>query len=256
MRDNYEPIEILKFEKFCDDIVHMGKGLVIRINVNLARSYNGNRYFFYKEYEYTLNGYKRVSIKRGFDYYVSIEDIQKPKERDKVFIRLGPGEFYSFLNLLRKAIDWFTDVKFKKLYANNKGVLVIALPTVPCESLKGLPMGLNLSMNPTVIDTGTTFKPGVTITVDDGKDKSIDYTMTADNLFTVYGALLNFNMFTSAQIMLASMGIPLGTNRIAIESEYRNNSYSSQNYEDKSLPRNSSINGRMIGGVKSVEELE
>ena len=44
-RDFYEPFEVIKFEKFCDDIVHMGRGLIIRINVNLARAYNDNRYF-------------------------------------------------------------------------------------------------------------------------------------------------------------------------------------------------------------------
>ena len=252
----YEPIEIIKFEKISDDIVHMGKGLVIRINVNLAKAYNGNRYFFYKEYEYSLGGYKRVSIKKSFDYYLSIEDVFKPKDRDKVFIRLGPGDYYSFMNMLRKVVDWFTDAKFKKLYANNKGVLVLAAPTVPTESLNGLPMGLNLTMNPTVIDTGTGFKPGIAIEVSDNKEFRVSYDMTIDNLFTVYGSLLNYNMFLSAQIMLASMGIPLGTNRINLDNLQSSNPLPSLEDNQKTLPRNASINGRMIGGAKKIEELE
>ena len=252
----YEPIEIIKFEKISDDIVHLGKSFVVRINVNLAKSFNGNRYFFYKEYEYSLGGYKRVSIKKSFDYYLSIEDAFKPKDRDKVFIRLGTGDYYAFINMLHKVIDWFTDSKFKKLYANNKGVLVIAAPTVPQERLENLPMGLNLTMNPTVIDTGNTFIPGIAVTVDDGKEFNVSTTMSIDNLFSVYGSLLNYNMFLSAQIMLASMGIPLGTNRINLDNLQNSNPLPALEDNEKTLPRNASINGRMIGGAKNIEELE
>ena len=37
-----------------------------------------------------MNRIRKVSVKRSFDYYISIEEMAKPKNRDKLFIRIGP----------------------------------------------------------------------------------------------------------------------------------------------------------------------
>lgn len=248
----YEPIQLIKCEKISDDIFHMGRCLMIRISVNLAKTVNGSRYFFYKEYEYQLNKAKKVSIKRGFDYYISIEEVVKPKNRDKVFIRIGPSEYYGFMNLIQEAMKWFSGSKYSKLYAKKGAELVFASPTIPSKTLSGLPMGISITLAPDIMDTGKEFKPSVKIIIDTGKEY-VDQYMTVDNLFGIYGALVNYNMFMSAQTMVASLGIPLGTNRFDLSGDSNNNTLPDHLPEEPKV-RDSSINGRVIG--KTIESLE
>ena len=252
-RKYYEPFQLIKYEKISDDIFHMGRLLMIRICANLAKTSNGTRYFFYKEYEYQMNKIRKVSVKRGFDYYISIEELVKPKNRDKLFIRIGPSEFYGFMDLIQEAMKWFTGSKYSKLYAKRGAELVFASSTIPSKTLSGLPMGISMTFAPDIMDAGKEFKPSVKIIIDNGRD-ILDYYMTVDNLFGIYGALVNYNMFMSAQTMVSSLGIPLGTNRTDLFDE------SNSNQLPDSIPvepnvKGSSINGRVIGGSK-IEDLE
>lgn len=248
----YEPFEIVKFEKFCDDIVHVGRGLIIRINVNLARSYNDNRYFFYKEYEYTLNNYKRVSIKRGFDYYLSLEEVARPKDHDKIFIKIGLSDFYIFKQKLIDMIDWFTNSKYNKLFAKSGNELVIGMSSIP-KTAMSFTNGMKVTFTPIVMGVGNDQIPGVNIELDNGKDM-IDYAMSVDQLFAVHTALDGYNPFMSAQIMVGSMGIKLGTNRTNLDDASLGNPLPALIEEEK-VKQGSSIEGRLIGGGKNLEDL-
>lgn len=247
----YSPFQIIKFEKISDDVHHMGRHLMIRICVNLAKTVNGTRYFFYKEYEYEHSKTKKVSVKRGFDYYLSIEEVSKAKDHDKLFIRIGPAEYYGFMDLIQEAMKWFTSAKYSKLYAKKGAELVFTSSTIPSKTLSGLPMGYSITFSPSIMDAGKEFKPSIKITVDTGMNY-LDYYMTVDNLFGIYGALVNYNMFMSAQTMVASLGIPLGTNRIDLSDKNNSNPLPQPEIEK---PKNDSINGRKIGGTK-LEDLE
>lgn len=225
---------------------------MIRICANLAKTINNNRVYFYKEFEYQIGNYKKVSIKRGFDYYISIEELVKPKDRDKVFIRIGPSEYYGFMDLIQEAMKWFTSSKYSKLFAKKGGELVFTGST-PSKTLTGLPMNLSLTLSPCIVDTGKEFKPAVQITVDNNIDDLIDFYMSVDSLFGVYGALVNYNMFMSAQIMVSSLGIPLGTNRVDLSDESNSNPLP-DHIEVERTPTSSNIIGRVIGGPK-LEDL-
>ena len=236
-RKYYEPFQLIKYEKISDDIFHMGKYLMIKICATLARTANGTRYICYKEYE----------------YYISIEEMAKPKNRDKLFIRIGPAEYYGFMDMIQEAMKWFTGSKYSKLYAKKGAELVFASSTIPSKTLSGLPTGISITLAPDIMDAGKEFKPSVKIIVDTGRE-ILDYYMTVDNLFGIYGALVNYNMFMSAQSMIGSLGIPLGTNRTDLYDE------SNSNQLPDSIPvevdnKSSSINGRLIGGSK-IEDLE
>lgn len=239
----YEPFQIIKFEKISDGIINIGRNLEIRICANLAKNYNGTRYFFYKEYEYFLNGSKHVSVKRGFDYYISIEETVKPKERDKVFIRIGPSEYYGFMRIIQGAMEWFTNKKYQKLYARNGAELVFTTSSIPTEVLSNLPMGITITLSPDIMDNGKEFKPSIHMLVET-KGEMIDFYFTVDNLFGIYGALVNYNMFMSAQTMVSSLGIPLGTNRVDLQDD------SNSNPLPQTIPTQNSINGRVIGKPK------
>lgn len=224
---------------------------MIRICANLAKVNNGTRYYFYKEYEYNINHYQKVSVKRGFDYYISIEEVVKPLNgRNKIFIRIGPPEYLGFFDLFKEATKWFSGNK--KIYAKKGGELIFATPTIPSKCLSGLPLGISLTLAPAILDNNKEQKPGVQIIVDTGKE-IVDFYMTVDNLFGIYGALTNYNMFMSAQIMVSSLSIPLGTNRIDLSDADKSNELP----QPEPVKRdNSAINGRVIGGVKSISDLE
>lgn len=224
---------------------------MIRICANLAKINNGTRYYFYKEYEYNINHYQRVSVKRGFDYYISIEEITKPSNgRNKIFIRIGPPEFIGFFDMIKEASKWFTSSK--KIYAKKGGELVFATPTIPSKGISGLPLGVSLTLAPAILDNNREQKPGVQIIIDTGKE-IVDFYMTVDNLFGIYGALVNYNMFMSAQTMVSSLGIPLGTNRVDLSDSDNSNALPQQEPVKRD---NSAINGRVIGGVKKIDDLE
>ena len=90
-----------------------------KINSEFKNDYNaqmdyidsviGDKEFKSKEFEYTINGHARTSIKRGFDYYLSIESLTKNANGDRAFVRIGVTEYYSFMKAIMDVMDWFTN---------------------------------------------------------------------------------------------------------------------------------------------------
>ena len=247
----YEPFEIIKFEKISDDVVHIGRNYIIKINANLAKTVNDKRYLFYKEFEYTINGHARTSIKRGFDYYLSIESLTKNANGDRAFVRIGVTEYYSFMKAIMDVMNWFTDKKYANVFAKKNNELILTANRPATRYVYGLPQNKFLSFELIVLE-GYITQPGVRITVG-SEDMYTD--VPADAIFGIYGALVNFNMFMSAQTMVSSLGIPLGTNRINLNDSNKNNSLPTES-EKVSIQKTSSIEGRRIGGITSITDLE
>ena len=142
MGEIVSPFEILKVDKISDDIYSLGPNVLLKFNVSLSRSSNGKRYHFYKEFEYPSsfdNIKSLVTIKRSFDFYLSIENMQKDNNGNKLFIRIGAQEYMLFKKALEQAISWFTDPKYNNLFATNRGKLVI-MPPIPEFRISNLPM--------------------------------------------------------------------------------------------------------------------
>lgn len=244
----YNPFEIIKLERISDIITHIGKNYVVRINVSLSKSVNDNKYLFYTEYEYDINGHKGVSIKRGYDYYISIESITKNSNGNKLFIRIGLAEYYVFVSALEEVITWFIDKKWSRAFAKKDGKIIMTSDRPNPKSVRGLPMNKSITFDLIVLE-GYISQPGVRIIFDD--DFYAD--VSADVIFSLYSAFSNFNMFMSAQTMLASLGIPLGVNRINLNNPSTSNPLPSNSEE---VPKVSSIEGRKIGGKSTLEDLE
>lgn len=249
-KDYYNPFEIVKLEKISDDVTHIGRNYVIKINATLGRTNNEKRYVFYKEYEYTIGKYIRTSIKRGFDYYLSIESINKPADGEKVFLRIGVTEYYGFMEAIKDVMGWFTDKRWSNTFAKKDGKLIITSDRPPTRTIYGLPMNKYISFDVTIVD-GFVPQPGVRITLG---DESIYTDVSADVIFGIYGALVNYNMFMSAQIMVSSLGIPLGTNRVNLHDNTRSNALPSDP-PMVDVPKVSTIEGRRIGQPR-IEDLE
>lgn len=243
------PIELGKLERMSDIVCHIGNTYCVRINAHLAKSSLTKRTLFYTEYEYTIGGHTRTSIKRGFDYYLSIESLYRPKDGgDKVFIRINPGDFFLLMETLKDVTNWFRSPKYKNAYATKDGKLIMTSNRPREKTLCGLPMGKSISFEMTLVDEFDP-KPGVRITF--GGSEFVD--ITIDGLFNLYGSLMNFNLFIAAQNMVGSVNTPLGTNRINLND---NSKSSPVIMDDNPTPSNTSIIGRKIGGKKTLEDLE
>ena len=253
-----EPIEFFKVDKISDDVYALGPNVVLKFNVSLSKVANGKRYHFHKEYEYPskCNDIPTVAtIKRSFDYFLSIENIQKDEKGNKLFIRIGAQEFMIFKRALDTVTSWYTSEEFKYLYARNRGKLVITNP-VPEFTISNLPMQKIITFIPTIIDKGIANddkEPGVRMYLGDNSS-FID--MDLNRFMGLYYVFTCFNMYQSACIMINYLERPeLGTNRFVIDAPQQ--SYN-RTQESKSgvdgitgrvvTPRNSKNNMSALGG--------
>lgn len=255
MGEIISPFEVLKVDKISDDVYTLGPNVLLKFNVSLSRNSNGKRYHFHKEFEYPspLDGYPTlVTIKRSFDYYLSIESIQKDENGNKLFIRIGVQEYMIFKKGLEEAISWFTDSKYKNLFATNRGKLVMTSP-IPEFKISNLPMDKYIEFIPTIIDRGAANAdkfPGIRMFL--GSD-SVFVDLSVDRLMGLYYIVSTFNMYQSACDLINYLERPdFGTNRFVMEQTYRS-SYSRDTQESH---KTSGIEGRFVTPKNDISKLE
>lgn len=253
-----EPMEFFKIDKISDDVYAIGPNVILKFNVSLSKISNGKRYHFHKEYEYPTKGIPNqptlVTIKRSFDYYLSIENMQKDNNGNKTFIRIGPQEYMLFRNGLEQAISWFTDNRYSKLFAHDKGKLILVAPIPECR-ISNLPMQKYIEIIPTIIDKGIANadkEPGVRIILGD-PSSYIDINL--DRLMGLYYTISGFNMYQAALIIVNYIQRPeFGTNRFVMESHH-----SSYIPEDGTRYGASGIEDRVVtpkGTMNNISSLE
>lgn len=223
----FDPMEYVKYDKICDDIYTLGHNCVLRFTVSLSRNINNTRQHFHKEFEYNSkyeNVGSLVTVKRSYDYFLSIENTSKPENTDKCFIRIGPQEYYLFKQAVDTAVSWFISEKYEKLFTVSNGKLAVSAP-IPDHTVSSLPMNKFLKFIPAVIQRGPTIdemEPGVTLFLSDMNNA---VNMNLDRLMGLKYLISNFNMVTSAQIMLNYISPPeYGFNRFVMEGA-SNNAY-------------------------------
>lgn len=239
-----EPMEFFKIDKISDDVFAIGPNVILRFNVSLSKISNGNRYHFHKEYEYPSKGISGqptlVTIKRSFDFYLSIENMQKDQNGNKVFIRIGPSEYMLFKKGLEEAISWFTDSKYRNLFAYDKGHLIVMAP-IPEYKISSLPMQKYIEMYPVVIDKGLANadkEPGVRFVLG---DPSATIDINLDRLMGLHYIISCFNMYEAALSIVNYLQRPeFGTNRFSIGTSHTL-------VEDTTEKKNvTGINGRLV----------
>ena len=249
-------IEFNKVDKISDDVYTIAPNIILKFNTSLSRINTGKRYHYHKEYEYPSkvdDTPTLVTIKRSFDYYLSIENNQKEANGEKLFIRIGPAEYYIFKKGLEETIAWFTDMKYAKLFTKNRGQIVV-MPPVPEFRISNLPMNKYIHLSPTVIDRGMSNmdkEPGVRIEL---SNPSYYIEISVDRLMGLYYTINSFNMYQCALSMVNYLGRPeFGTNRYVMEPSH---TISSQ--DPGSMKGATGIEGRFVNSrVKSsIETLE
>lgn len=251
-----QPMEFLKYDKVSDDVYVLGSNAVLKFNVSLSKTTSeGKRYHFYKEFEYkarTREFDTLVTIKRSFDYYLSIENIQKDKLTDtKAFIRIGPSDYFKLKSQLEQVYEWFTGKKYKGLFASNRGRIVLTNP-VPESTLGGYPQNKFLRFIPTVIDKSegnSSMQPGVEMSLSDYNNYVV---MTVDKFMGFYYTVMNFNMYLAAQNMVGYLGFHGGVNRIGIGNDTSPHIISGEEF----VGEVDGVNDRVIGNRKNISSLE
>lgn len=252
-----EPMEFLKIDKISDDVYAIGPNVILKFNVSLSKISNGKRHHFHKEYEYPTKGiseyHSLVTLKRSFDYYLSIENMQKDNFGNKAFIRIGVQEYILFKRALEVALSWFTDSKYSNLFVNDNGKLRLVAP-IPDFKISKLPMQKYIEFIPIIIDYGISNadkEPGVRIIL---SDPSSYVDINVDRLMGLYYIISCFNMYQSAITMINYIERPeFGTNRFVMGNEH-----TLSIIDDRTKSGASGIEGRQVNpkGSHNISLLE
>ena len=250
-----EPMEFIKYDKISDDVYSLGPNVVLRFNVSLSKiSMDNKRYHFYKEFEYNTRAQgipSLVTVKRTFDYYLSIENVQKDKETDdKAFIRIGPYDYYKFKGQLDSVYEWFTGKKYKGLFAKDKGKIIMTNP-IPDSTVGGYPQNKFIRFLPTIVDKGEgmdKMQPGVQMDLSNYNNSVV---MTFERFMGLYYTICNFNMYLAAQNLVGYLGFHPGLNRMNMSS-----TGSRTITVEEPISYVDGINERIIGTKRNISSLE
>lgn len=230
-----------QYEKISDDLLLLGFNTILRFTVGLSNySDKFGRQSYHKEFEYPSAKAKSdvISVKRSFDYYLSLENIKEPDNGFKEFIRIGVSEIYAFRNIINKAIEWYTAKQYSNLFARKDNRLILARRVEPLI-LDHLPMGKYIKLEPIVATNINTDEDYVALRIYLSSDSN--YTdISINKLMGLKYIVDSINMYESAQLLLNYIQRP----------EFGTNMYSMSNMSDIEYEPNIE-SGRKIDKGKS-----
>ena len=208
-------IEYIDYDKISDDLCWLGNKVIVRMVVKLAnKGKDGTRYHFHKEFKYQTsytNKREAMTIRRSFEYYISIDNLEYSQSSVIITIR----DILPLRASISEAFNWFYDKTFAM--KNNKMIILEKKKPIIVDGLVG---GKYLMFEPIVYtDINDQQSKGIRITLG---DKSI-FTDVPAHIFGGFMYLMNsVDMFTAAQNMINYIGHPeFGTNLFTFErSEY------------------------------------
>lgn len=251
-----EPMEFFKVDKISDVVYTIGFNTVLKFNVALTKTVEDKKYSFHNEYEFTnKHGNPSVTIKRNFDYYLSIENLQKDAGGNKLFIRIGPSEIILLRKGLDEAVAWFTHQKYANLFFKDaRGKISVTAP-VPSYIIRGFPMDRAIRITPKAVTRSNEdiYEPG--IEMDFG---STQINLSVNRLMGLHYLVSNFNMYQAASEMVNYIGRPeFGTNRVYLETDNFNSKRST--YDSERVPETSGIMNRHVKSnslEQSISDIE
>lgn len=209
-----------KYDKIVDDITLLGYNVILRFNVILSKPLkDGKRYHFHQEYEYDSNKYidnnRLVTLRRNFDYYLSIENIRENENGIKEFIQIRPKDMIGLLANLHRVSEWFN---MNDVFAYNKeNKLILYKHQNPI--IIYLSMDKYIKFEPIIVKYTNIEKIGVRLYLS-SEEHYAD--IDVDKFMEFMYFMNTFNMYQSAQLMINYLGMPdYGTNRHSFD--YVNN---------------------------------
>lgn len=250
------PITYSQYEKISDDLYTLGYNTILRFNVCLSKKGkdNNTRYSFHKEYKYNSDKYNDslITIRRSFDYYLSIENIIM-SEFGKEFIMIRLEDMFYIKQQIQEAMRWFTDANIK-IYA-IKDKKLIMLGKVEPIVISGLVMDKYISIEPIIYETEMIkATPGVRIYLSsDG-----NYVDMTTNKFMGFAYLIDsINLYESAQLLLNYIGRPEpGYNLKNFEEDNNMNEILNNDYEDGFMVVKKGNNRKINKGKSFFDRIE
>ena len=235
------PIEIdyIDYEKITDDLYMIGQNLILRFNVSLAKkTNNGERYHFHHEFKYDTDKYTSqkylASIKRSFDYFLSIENI-KDEGYGKDYVMIGVQNIYSVQSKFKEATKWFMSEEFRNLFVMKKNKMVMIGNPEPII-INNLPLQKVIVLEPVICSYNDQYAPGIRLYISE-----TNYTdMTIDKYMGLLYLIENINMYESAQLMINYLQRP----------EFGTNMYSSSREQYMGIEKNSFASGGVKREIK------
>ena len=191
------------YEKITDDLFWISPRWILKFNVKLNK-YNDKygRMNYHKEIMYTKGKDTYININRSFEYYLTIESTFKNDSNQKECIFISSIDFYMFKQRLNMAMEWFTSVTYKDLFAKKDGKIFMP------RGISVLDINLRsslLQIEPTILEMDNNDQIiGVNLFINKYEKVFIDV-----NKFLALVDMINsLNMFQSAQIMLTYLQKP------------------------------------------------
>ena len=218
-----KPIEYMEYDKLSDDVLFLGQGMTLRMNVSLSNKSAdaGTRYHFHREFQYDSKYGQMRSIKRSFTYYLTLEyNYNGIKASAMIF----PQDMTLLKQKLEDASKWFSDGTYgskddKLVVKRRKGCIL--------EGLLG--QGYIMFEPVAIINENTGNQtPGIRITI---SNKSSFADIDVDRFYALYYTIENFNMYLSAQMLVNYLGRP----------DFGMNTYEMDNYVEPE--KNDAITG-------------
>lgn len=205
-----DPLMYSTYEKMTDDLYWLSTNLLLRFNVILAHydKDSGRRNIFHKEFKYpsTKTEYSLKTIRRSFDYYLSLETYFRRELDERIFIPIKVQDILSIRMGLQVVFSWFNDKQFEGLYVTKNGRLIMTSPT-PSYVISQLPGGTYIEFKPIIIqkNAGVDDKePGIYM----GFSDSFGIRLTLSRFMGFKYIMDSINMYESAQLMLNYLGRP------------------------------------------------
>lgn len=236
------PFSFNSYEKISDDICWLSSEALLRFNVSLGRkNKDGTKRFFHQEYVYPskyLDMANSITIKRSFDFYLTIEMIGNLKSLENI-VTIRPRDMIYLQTQLGESIKWFNTI-FRRTKSGN--VL-----------LKGEYNNIRIPLS---YDKYIELEPTVIIREDGKKSEGIRLYLNSQDVYTdinidtyfgfIY--LINtFNMYQAASTMLSYLNPVFGENAMIFEGE-------SEDYR-KSDINTTSINNNKINRVNNKQNV-
>lgn len=209
---NKEMVKIVHndYEKISDTCMWLSRDYVLKFTVELNKHPEHRKENYYKEFGYnSQDGDYRVNISRDINSYLSIESTKRSPDGNKLQLRIGINEIYFFRYKLKEAVSWFTADQYKNLFVKKDGKIII--PTKINPIITKVMFDNYIEFEPTVLTLPSSEQIiGVKIYL---SSDSIFLFMDVNMLLSFWYFIDTFNIYQSAQLMLAYLGKPEnGTN--------------------------------------------
>lgn len=236
------PFSFNSYEKITDEVCWLSSEAILKFNVSLGRkNKDGTKRFFHQEYVYPskyLDMANSITIKRSFDFYLTIEMIGSLKSMDNM-VTIRAKDMIYLQTQLNESIKWFNTI-FKRTKKGN--VLIKG----EFNNIR-IPLSYNkyIELEPTVIQYEDGNKTeGIRMYI---ASHDIYTDISIDAYFGFIYLISKFDMYQTASSMLAYLNPTFGENAMVFEGE-------SEDYS-KSDINTTSINNSKINRANSRQNI-